>query len=71
MAVDPAWRGRGLGSAILHELERRARIAGATSVVLNARDHARRFYERHGYREQGPAETLFGEVAHVRMRKQM
>ena len=71
MAVDPRWQGRGLGSAVLRELERRARVAGATSVVLNARDSAQRFYEQHGYRMEGPAETLFSGVAHVRMRKRL
>jgi predicted GNAT family N-acyltransferase len=71
MAVDEHWRGRGLGSTILRELERRARVAGATSVVLNARDSAQRFYEQHGYRMEGPAETLFSGVAHVRMRKHL
>ena len=71
MAVDPQWQGRGLGSTVLQELERRARVAGATSVVLNARDSAQRFYEQHGYRLVGPAETLFSGVAHVRMRKHL
>ena len=71
MAVDPQWQGRGLGSAILRELERRARTAGASSIVLNARDTAQQFYERHGYRTEGPADTLFGGVAHVRMRKHL
>src|SRR5712691_13327512 len=27
MAVDPRWQGRGLGSTVLRELERRARVA--------------------------------------------
>lgn len=71
MAVDPAWQGHGFGSAILRELERRARVAGATSVVLNARETAQRFYEHHGYLIEGPAETLFGAVAHMRMRKRL
>jgi predicted GNAT family N-acyltransferase len=71
MAVDPRWQGRGLGSTILRELELRARVAGAASVVLNARDSAQRFYEQHGYRMEGPAETLFSGVAHVRMRKRL
>jgi ribosomal protein S18 acetylase RimI-like enzyme len=71
MAVDPRWQGRGLGSTVLRELERRARAAGATSVVLNAREPAQRFYDRHGYRVEGPADTLFSGMVHVRMRKQL
>ena len=71
MAVDPAAQGRGLGSAILQEFERRARVAGATSIVLNARDDVQRFYKRHGFAVVGPAPTIFGTVKHVRMLKHL
>ncbi|MEO5753126.1 MAG: GNAT family N-acetyltransferase [Chthoniobacterales bacterium] len=69
MAVDPLFQGCGLGSRILQEFERRTRAAGATSMVLNARDDAQRFYARHGFAVVGPAPTIFSAVKHVRMRK--
>jgi predicted GNAT family N-acyltransferase len=71
MAVDPAAQGRGLGSKILQECERRARAVGATSIVLNAREDARRFYLKHGFVVAGPAPTIFDAVKHVRMRKEL
>ena len=71
MAVDPAAQGRGLGGAILQECERRARAAGATSIVLNSRDDAQGFYAQHGFVIVGPAETIFSAVKHVRMRKDL
>ena len=71
MAVEPAAQGRGLGSVILRELEGRARAAGVSAIVLNARDNVRPFYEKHGFTIIGPAATLFGEVKHVRMRKEL
>ena len=71
MAVVPEAQGRGLGGAILRELERRARTAGATSIVLNARDDAQHFYQRHGFVVTGPAPTMFDVVKHVRMRKDL
>jgi ribosomal protein S18 acetylase RimI-like enzyme len=71
MAVDPQSQSRGLGSLILQEFERRARAAGATSIVLNAREDAQRFYTRHGFEVVGPAETIFSAVKHVRMRKKL
>ena len=71
MAVDPSIQGRGLGSAILQEFERRARAAGAISIVLNARDDAQRFYQKHGFAVVGPAPTIFDAVKHVRMRKEL
>jgi predicted GNAT family N-acyltransferase len=71
MAVDESCRGRGLGSRILIGLEGRARFERVTSVVLNARDSAINFYSRHGYVVEGPADILFGEVRHFRMRKDL
>ena len=71
MAVDESHRGRGFGSRILSGLEDRARSESVTSVVLNARDSAINFYRRHGYSVEGPADILFGEVRHFRMRKDL
>ncbi len=69
MAVAPEARGRGLGSAILRACEDGARATGARSIVLNAREEVVPFYARHGFVSIGAAETLFGVVRHVRMRK--
>ena len=69
MAVDEAWRGGGLGSRILAGLEDQARSRGVTGIVLNPRENAVNFYRGHGYEVEGPAETLFGQVCHFRMRK--
>ena len=71
MAVEPDAQGRGLGGVILNELERRARAAGAKSIVLNARQNAQSFYARHGFVVVGPAPTMFDSVEHVRMRKEL
>ncbi len=71
MAVETAAQGRGLGGIILKDFERRARAAGATSIVLNARDDAQRFYQKHGFVVVGPAPTIFDAVKHVRMRKEL
>jgi GNAT superfamily N-acetyltransferase len=69
MAVEEHCRRTGVGTAILHALEDRARALGATSVVLEARDPAVPFYSRHGYELLGSGKTLFGSVPHRRMRK--
>lgn len=52
--TDPAWRRRGVGSAVLVELERRAVAAGRTSMLLESaslteRDPAASFAVTHGY----------------------
>ncbi len=71
MAVEPSARGQGLGGRILEEFERRARAAGAASIILNAREDAQRFYQNHGFKTIGPAPTIFDAVKHVRMRKDL
>ncbi len=71
MAVEPEMQGRGLGGQLLKTFEERARAAGATWIVLNAREDAQRFYQRHGFVAIGPAPTIFDAVNHVRMRKDL
>ena len=71
MAVEPNCSGRGFGGQILAGLESAARELGATEVVLNSREAAQRFYQRHGYSVVGPADTMFGEIPHVRMQKRL
>lgn len=52
LAVLPAARGRGVGSALMRECVRRARIAGAAALGLHTTDMMRaamRIYERMGF----------------------
>ena len=56
LAVDEKVRGNGIGAALMEEVERRARAAGAGGLRLNVslgNDGARRFYERLGYLQSG------------------
>ena len=71
MAVDPQAQRRGVGSMVLRDLEDRARAAGARRMILNARESALRFYERHAYKVEAPADRLFGGVDHWRMSKDL
>jgi N-acetylglutamate synthase-like GNAT family acetyltransferase len=63
MAVDPAWQGSGVASALLGAAEaalaehRCARVTLDTTSVLS---RARRFYERNGYRLSGIVTDFFG-----------
>jgi predicted GNAT family N-acyltransferase len=49
MAVLPAWRGRGVGAALLVRLVARARQLGYRQVALNAQVDAIGFYARYGF----------------------
>ncbi|TAL83036.1 MAG: GNAT family N-acetyltransferase [Rhodanobacter sp.] len=53
LAVLPAWRGHGVGAALLCELMSRARTQGATAVILAAQLSAIGFYERAGFSAHG------------------
>ena len=68
MAVEEGFKGEGVGSAILGALEKRACERGARRIVLNAREGAVHFYERHGYRRTAHASELFG-ISHWEMEK--
>jgi ribosomal protein S18 acetylase RimI-like enzyme len=52
IAVDPEGRGAGVGSALMDEIEARARAAGSRRLALDvaaSNETARRLYERRGW----------------------
>lgn len=53
MAVEPALRGRGLGSAVLAAILEHVAERGGDLVWCHARIAARRLYERHGFLAEG------------------
>lgn len=56
LTVDPARQGRGLGAALIGEVERRAREAGCAAVemtVIHSRAELIAFYGRRGYAPTG------------------
>jgi predicted GNAT family N-acyltransferase len=66
MAVLAAWRGQGVGSAMLDALIAIAHQRRIRTVVLNAQTHARHFYERRGFRATGAAFMEAG-IPHITM----
>lgn len=66
MAVLPAWRGRGVGSALLLMLIERAAAVGLDEVYLNAQTAAATFYFRHGFIATGEEFEAAG-IPHIRM----
>jgi len=71
MAVDPCCRNSGIGSSLLSGLEKRVKIRGARHIILNSRESAIGFYQKNGYIIVGDAGTLFGNIKHVRMKKDL
>ena len=70
MAVDKAWRRRGIGSLILKALEAEAARRGMAEAVLHAQTYVNSFYSTHGYIEEGDVFLEVG-IEHVQMRKRL
>jgi len=66
IAVDPAYRRRGLASALLAEVETVAVAAGGTRLLLEVRDDnatATAFYESRGFAELGRRRAYYRDGA--------
>ena len=70
MAVSNTIQRKGLGSAIVSELETIAREKGILEMVLNARENAISFYLSMGYKEADPYESDTS-IPHITMRKKL
>jgi predicted GNAT family N-acyltransferase len=70
MAVLPAWRGRGIGRALLAAAEKAARSRGHTMLRLSAQTHAADFYARAGFAVAGEEYEEAG-IPHVAMQKHL
>ena len=70
MAVDIAWRRKGIGGRILEFLEETARTEGMRRSVLHAQEYVKSFYAAHGYREHGEI-FLEADIPHIEMRKDL
>lgn len=70
MAVLPAWRGHGVGRALLDAVLHAARMRGDRLLRLSAQTHAAGFYARAGFVADGPAYEEAG-IPHVAMQKML
>jgi predicted GNAT family N-acyltransferase len=68
MGVSSNLRRRGIGKAMINELESKALLQGAKKIVLNARSEAVSFYASLGYLETGPYESDI-QIPHSSMEK--
>ncbi len=68
MAVEQAWRRKGIGAQILAFLEEEARARGRSLCILHAQEYVKSFYAAHGYQEHGDT-FLEVDIPHIEMRK--
>src|SRR5262249_5043740 len=72
MRIAKPVQGKGYGTLLLLELERRAMASGVRSLILEtakARPLTLAFYRKHGYQENG--QSHYGAVATVRFTKKL
>ncbi len=65
LAVDPDWRGKGLGEALLREGLRLGRAGGARRALLEVRAGnlaARRLYEKVGFKIEGRRKAYYRDT---------
>jgi predicted GNAT family N-acyltransferase len=70
IAVVPAWRGKGVGRALMSRLIELAADRGQGRLVLNAQTAVVDFYRRLGFAESG-AEFMEAGIPHVTMTRQL
>lgn len=68
MGVSENRRRMGLGSLIVDRLENQAKLLGASSITLNARNVALDFYKSLGYKAIGPYQSDTN-IPHTTMEK--
>ena len=68
MAVLYGWRGRGVGSALLHRLKHCAQDSGLQRVYVHARLEVAGFYSRAGFQAAGQPFPA-ADIPHIEMRK--
>ena len=71
MWVEPEWRGRGVGGALLDAVVEWARAEGAASIALwvaDGNDLARRLYERRGFVDTGQRDVIRDGLGEGRLR---
>lgn len=66
-ATDPAWQGRGLGTALLRHTMQAAQAQGASALWCDARQNALPFYQRFGLSPEGDV-FYKGDIPYLRLR---
>ncbi|MQS90208.1 GNAT family N-acetyltransferase [Companilactobacillus mishanensis] len=69
IAIDPTYRGQGIGSKLLSAFEKNAKALNCVSVSLTCLEDRIKFYEKNGYQNKGLAESTHGNETWYNMEK--
>ena len=65
--VDPTWMRHGVATRMMTDAVAVARAAGATTIEVDANDHALAFYERAGFVAQREVALEYGRALRMRL----
>tara|TARA_Y100001970_G_scaffold278435_1_gene384117 strand:- start:875 stop:1312 length:438 start_codon:yes stop_codon:yes gene_type:complete len=71
MAIKKIYRGEGLGTKMLSELEKIALTNKTKKIFLNSRENVTTFYRKNGYTVVGKADFSFRGIIHYKMEKKL
>ncbi len=71
MAVDEDFQGKGVGTKMLKALELRLKKKEVKTIILNARENAVKFYQKHNYKIIEKGSILFDVIEHFKMGKEI
>ncbi len=71
MAIDENYRNQGMGKRIYLYLEYKAKQSGIKTIIVDARENAVGFYQSMGFRITGIGHTLFNQIKHKVMEKEL
>ncbi len=71
MCVDEEYRKRGIGKKMIDYLHEKAKAIGLKKIVADVRESAKEFYLSKGYNITGRGHTLFGEIKHFKMEREL
>ncbi|MCX9025509.1 MAG: ribosomal protein S18-alanine N-acetyltransferase [Candidatus Methanoperedens sp.] len=72
LAVHPSYQNRGVGGSLLNEIIWVLQRFGVTEIILEVRSgniKAKRFYERHGFRQIGIKEKYYNDAENACLMK--
>ena len=70
MAIHEDFQQKGIGKALLDEIEKEAKSNGAKELILHARGYAVNFYKKNNYLVVEKSYLLFDSIQHYLMKKE-
>ncbi|WP_088068740.1 GNAT family N-acetyltransferase [Gottfriedia luciferensis] len=71
LAVAPQFQNRGVASQLLLHIEKVAKVSGRETITLTCKENLVRYYENHGFQNEGKSSSTHGGVTWYNMIKKL